>query len=66
MEFSRQEYWNGLLFPPPGDLPNLGTEPESPVCPALAGGLFTWEAYNGVLLNLKKKETFSLAITEMT
>lgn len=33
---------------------------------ALAGGLFTWEAYNGVLLNLIKKETFSLAITEMT
>ena len=27
MEFPRQEYWSGLLFPPPGDLPNLGTEP---------------------------------------
>ena len=26
MRFSRQEYWSGLLFPPPGDLPNPGTE----------------------------------------
>ena len=30
MEFSRQEYWNGLSFPPPGDLPNPGSEPKSP------------------------------------
>ena len=28
--FSRQEFWNGLLFPPPGDLPNPGIEPRSP------------------------------------
>ena len=28
--FSRQEYWNELPFPPPEDLPNQGTEPESP------------------------------------
>jgi hypothetical protein len=35
MGFSRQEYWSGLPFPPPGDLPNPGTEPTSPVCPAL-------------------------------
>ena len=28
--FSRQEYWSGLPFPSPGDLPNLGIEPESP------------------------------------
>ena len=34
----RQEYWDGLPFPPPGDLPNPGIEPESP---ALAGGSFT-------------------------
>ena len=27
--FSRQEYWSGLPFPPPGDLPNSGTEPVS-------------------------------------
>ena len=30
MGFSRQEYWNGLPCPPPGDLPNLGIKPRSP------------------------------------
>ena len=44
----RQEYWSGLPFPFPGDLPTSGIEPESPVSPALAGGFFidnsTWEA----------------------
>ena len=30
MRFSRQEYWSGLPFPSPGDLPNPGTKPESP------------------------------------
>ena len=30
MDFSRQEYWNGLPFPSPGDLPDPGIEPESP------------------------------------
>ena len=30
MEFSRQEYWIGLPFPSPGDLPESGIEPESP------------------------------------
>ena len=32
MGFSRQEYWSGLPFPSPGDLPNPGTEPGSPAC----------------------------------
>ena len=35
MGFSRQEYWSGLPGPPPGDLPDPGTEPLSPVSPAL-------------------------------
>ena len=35
MGFSRQEYWSGLPFPFPGDLPDLGIEPRSPVAPAL-------------------------------
>ena len=39
----RQEYWSGLPFPTPGDLPNPGTEPASPVSPARAGGFFTTE-----------------------
>ena len=30
MGFSRQEYWSGLPFPSPGDLPDPGIEPESP------------------------------------
>ena len=30
MEFSRQGYWTGLLFPPPGDLPDPGIEPGPP------------------------------------
>ena len=34
MEFSRQEYWSGLPFPSPGDLPNPGTEPGSPALQA--------------------------------
>ena len=34
MEFSRQEYWSGQLFPSPGDLPNPGTEPRSPTLQA--------------------------------
>ena len=49
--FSWQEYWSGLPFPPPGDLPNLGIKPVSP---ALADRFFTteppgkpgWREYN--------------------
>ena len=41
MGFSRQEYWSGLSFPFPGDLPRLGIKPMSL---ALAGGLFTSES----------------------
>ena len=43
MGFSRQEYWSGLPFPPPGDLPNTGIKPTSPESPALARGFFTTE-----------------------
>ena len=38
--FPRQEYWSGLPFPPPGDLPNPGIKPVSP---ASAGGCLTTE-----------------------
>ena len=40
MELFRQEYWSGLPFPSPGDLPNPGIKPASLVSPALAGGFF--------------------------
>ena len=38
--FPRQEYWSGLPFPSPGDLPDSGIKPMPP---ALAGGFFTTE-----------------------
>ena len=51
MGFSRQEYWSGLPFPSPRDLPNPGIKPRSP---ALAGRFFTShatrEAQGGILV----------------
>ena len=44
MGFSRQEHWSGLPFPLPGDLPNPGTEPTSPLPPALAGRVSATES----------------------
>ena len=48
---TRQEHWSGLPCPPPGDLPNPGTEPVSLMSPAFADGFFTtratWEAPGG-------------------
>ena len=50
MGFSRQEYWSGLPYPPPGNLPDPGIEPMYLESPALAGGFFTtsaaWEAHD--------------------
>ena len=40
MGFPRQEYWSGLPFPSPGDLPNSGFEPKSP---ELTSGFFSTE-----------------------
>ena len=47
MKFSKQEYWNGLPFPPPGDLPNPGIKPESLASPVLAGRFFTNQHHVG-------------------
>ena len=63
--FSRQEYWNGLPCPPPGDLPNPGTEPTSLTCHALAGSFSTtsaswedpWELH--ICHHFKTKDVFS-------
>ena len=41
MEFSRQEYWSELQFPSPGNLPDPGIEPTTPVSPPLADGFLT-------------------------
>ena len=39
MRFPRQEHWSGLPFPPPGDIPDLGIKPASPV-------FFRWLLYH--------------------
>ena len=57
--FSRQEYWSGLPFPSPGDLPDPGIEPGSPTLQADAllseppGGPGS-KQLEGVLKNIKK------------
>ena len=65
MEFSKQEYWNGLPFSSPGELPNPVIQPMSLMSAALAGGFFTtsatWEVplRNELLFNIyvqKKKK----------
>ena len=57
--FSRQEYWSGLLCPPPGDIPDPGIEPMSLLSLASAGVFFTtsttWEA-KFTLLSMNKEE----------
>ena len=54
--FSRQEYWSGLPFPLPGDLPDPGIKPASLKSPALAGVFFTtsatWEAQDRPIVNI--------------
>ena len=53
MGFSRQEYWSGLPFPSPGDLPDPGIEPSSPALQA--------DALTSVKLDeMGEKEKYSL------
>ena len=56
MGFFSQEYWNGLPFSPPGNLPNPGIEPATLRSPALAGGFFTtsttWEALRNEIMEV--------------
>ena len=47
MGFPKEEYWSGLPFPSPGNLPNPGIQHKSLVSPALAGGSFTTRAPPG-------------------
>ena len=53
MGFSRQEYWRGLPCPPPGDLPNLGTEPVSLLSPESSGRFFTTKRHPSNFLPIK-------------
>ena len=63
MGFPRQEYWSGLPFPSPEDLPSPGIKPTSP---ALAGILYYWATREGQIIqynyemsnSLKKKKKF--------
>ena len=52
MEFSVEEYWSGLSFPYPGDLPNPGIEPASLMSPAFSGGYLTTEPPGASTANL--------------
>ena len=64
MEFSRQEYWSGLPFPSPGDLPDPGIEPGSPTLQAdllwnllylnLCKGLPWWLRWERICLQCRK------------
>ena len=62
MKFSRQEYWSGLLFPSPGDLPDPGIEPRCPASQAHSWWLppFSFDAcYTTMVKNLPgMKETW--------
>ena len=51
MGFSRQEYWSGLAFPSPGDLPDSGVEATTFMSPALET-CATWEAPYGISINI--------------
>ena len=59
--FFKQEYWSGLPWPPPGDLPDPGIKPASLTSLALAGESFTtsvtweamWEACNSHCTNVE-------------
>ena len=49
-EFSKQDYWSGLPFPTPGDLPDPGIEPDSPTSPALTDRIFITVRPWGILI----------------
>ena len=72
VEFFRQEYWNGLSFPPPGDLPDPGIGLVSPVSPALwvdsspashQGSLYiTHTCTEGLFIIKKKRERMDIGL----
>ena len=57
MEFSRQEYWSGLPFPSPGELPDLRIKSVSLMSPALAG-FFTTNTAWGALFYFTQHSVF--------
>ena len=65
MEFSAQEYWSRLPFPPPGDRPDAGIEPA---CPALAEGFLTTEPLGNPkqLYSPLKRETNQIKVVHVS
>ena len=59
VEFSRQDYWSGLSFPPPGDLPNPGIKPASPGSPILQADVLPL-SYQGSSSTSSSQVAFSL------
>ena len=66
MGFSRQEYWNGLPFPTPGDLPNPGIEPRYPALQAdslpseLPGSLQNTELFYSMIILAYRNPTVKM------
>ena len=54
MGFFRLEYWSGLIFLPPGDLPDPGIKPGSPVSPASAGEFFATEPLEKPVVGIRE------------
>ena len=65
MEFSRQQYWSGLPFPSPRDLPNTGTESESLMSPVLAGWFFTTSAPHVLLQEIFQTQGSNLCFLHL-
>ena len=57
MGFLRQEYWNGLPFPPPGELPDPGIEPKSSASPALQANSLHWATREAHIRSAVPKQT---------
>ena len=66
MGFSKQEYWNGLPFPPPRDLPDPGTEHVSPESSSLASGFLTTEPPGNFLIVVQSPSRVQLFVTPWT
>ena len=66
IRLSRQEHWNGLLCPPPGELPNSGIKLASFTSPTLAGMFFTtnatWEALSSNITYINKSTLYFLLL----
>ena len=71
MEFSRQEYWSGLPWPPPGDLPDPGIEPRFPALQADSlqlshqGSPFLLREYCSIVANVYKETQLNIYLLKV-